>query len=391
NFKYFAGEDEIKYGVDIVGVRTDFNYFNSTGLRLTQQKISTEIAGYINYKIKIGRLVLDPGMRAHYYATPAVMSWEPRFSFKLNLYDVKSTADIWPKVRVKGAVGRYSQNLIAAQSDRDVVNLFYGFLTAPEDITNEMTLENGKTREIKDPIQRADHAIFGFEVDVNRRLKANIEGYIKIFRQVSNLNRNKIYEDIPEFANQPDQLKKDFMMETGKAYGGDVLLTYEKDHLYLWAVYSLNYVTRWDGTRSYHPVWDRRHNVNLVGSYTFGKFSSWKVTARWNFGSGFPFTPTQGFYERLPFDDGVAQNIQNANGDLGLLYGDLNSKRLPAYHRLDLGLTKTWKFSEHQMIQADVSVTNTYDRRNIFYFDRVTASRKDQLPILPSVGLSWTF
>ncbi|HRT54330.1 MAG TPA: Plug domain-containing protein, partial [Flavobacteriales bacterium] len=152
NFKYFAGEDEIKYGVDIVGVRTDFNYFNSTGLRLTQQKISTEIAGYINYKIKIGRLVLDPGMRAHYYATPAVMSWEPRFSFKLNLYDVKSTADIWPKVRVKGAVGRYSQNLIAAQSDRDVVNLFYGFLTAPEDITNEMTLENGKTREIKDPI-----------------------------------------------------------------------------------------------------------------------------------------------------------------------------------------------------------------------------------------------
>ncbi|HNO05797.1 MAG TPA: hypothetical protein PKK49_10925, partial [Flavobacteriales bacterium] len=149
--------------------------------------------------------------------------------------------------------------------------------------------------------------------------------------------------------------------------------------------------TRWDGTRSYHPVWDRRHNVNLVGSYTFGKFSSWKVTARWNFGSGFPFTPTQGFYERLPFDDGVAQNIQNANGDLGLLYGDLNSKRLPAYHRLDLGLTKTWKFSEHQMIQADVSVTNTYDRRNIFYFDRVTASRKDQLPILPSVGLSWTF
>ena len=43
------------------------------------------------------------------------------------------------------------------------------------------------------------------------------------------------------------------------------------------------------------------------------------------------------------------------------------------------------------MVQADLSVTNAYDRRNIFYFDRVTASRKDQLPLLPSVGVSWTF
>ncbi len=391
NFKYFVGENEAKYGVDIVGVKTDFNYYNSTGLGLTQQKVSTEIAGYFNYKIKAKRLVLDPGIRAHYYATPAVMSWEPRFSFKYSLYDVDAATDSWPKVRVKGAVGRYSQNLIAAQSDRDVVNLFYGFLTAPEDVADNITLQDGSTRQVKDPIQRADHYIFGFEVDVNKHVKANIEGYLKDFRQVTNLNRNKVYEDLPEFASQPDALKKDFILETGKAYGGDMLLTYEKDHLYLWAVYSLNFVERWDGTRVYNPIWDRRHNVNLVASYTFGKFNSWKATARWNYGSGFPFTPTQGFYERLPFDDGVAQQVPNANGQLGILYGDLNSGRLPDYHRLDLGVTKTWKFSEHQVLQVDFSVTNTYDRQNIFYFDRVTAKRKDQLPLLPSVGMSYTF
>ena len=394
NFKYFVGENEAKYGVDIVGVKTDFNYYNSTGLGLTQQKVSTEIAGYFNYKIKAKRLVLDPGIRMHYYATPAVMSVEPRFSFKYSLYNVDPdplAPEKWPKVRVKGAVGRYSQNLIAAQSDRDVVNLFYGFLTAPEDVADNITLEDGSTREVKDPIQRADHYIFGFEVDVNKRVKVNIEGYLKDFRQVTNLNRNKVYEDLPEFAAQPASLKKDFILETGKAYGGDMLLTYEKGHLYLWAVYSLNFVERWDGARVYNPIWDRRHNVNLVGSVTFGKFSSWKATARWNYGSGFPFTPTQGFYERLPFDDGTAQQIPNANGDLGILYGDLNSGRLPDYHRLDLGLTKTWKFSEHQVLQVDASVTNTYDRQNIFYFDRVTAQRKDQLPLLPSVGMSYTF
>ena len=382
NFKYFIGESEAKYGVDIVGVRTDFNYFNSLGLQLEQQKVSTEIAGYFNYKIKAGKLVIDPGIRAHYYATPSIMSWEPRFGFKWN---------VARNFRFKGAGGRYSQNLIAAQSDRDVVNLFYGFLTAPEDIPGSITEKDGSVREVNDPIQRANHAVLGFEVDLTKNLKANIEGYVKDFRVVTNLNRNKLYDDTQEFAAQPAELKKDFVLETGLARGADLLLQYEEEHLYVWAVYSLNFVERWDGSRTYNPIWDRRHNVNLVASYAFGKFRSWKATARWNYGSGFPFTPTQGFYERLDFQGGIDQNIPNANGGLGILYGDLNSSRLPDYHRLDLGLTKTWKFSERQMVQADFSVTNAYDRRNIFYFDRVTAQRRDQLPVLPSIGVSYTF
>jgi CarboxypepD_reg-like domain/TonB-dependent Receptor Plug Domain len=382
NFKYFTGENEAKYGVDIVGVKTDFNYFNSTGLELSQQKISTEIAGYFNYKLKFGKLVLDPGVRVHYYATPAIMSLEPRFGFKYNITD---------RFRFKGAGGRYSQNLIAAQSDRDVVNLFYGFLTAPEDIPSTFTEENGTKRDVNDPIQRANHYILGFEVDINKNLKLNLEGYLKDFRQVTNLNRDKQFDDTPEFAAQPEEKKKDFVLESGKAYGADMLLQYEKERLYIWVVYSLNFVDRWDGARKYNPIWDRRHNANLVVSYNFGKFNSWKATARWNYGSGFPFTPTQGFYEELPFNGGIGQDLPTANGNLGILYGDLNGARLPDYHRLDIGLTKTWKFSEHQRLQFDISVTNTYDRKNIFYFDRVTAQRRDQLPFLPSVGVSYTF
>lgn len=382
NFKYFVGENEAKYGLDITGVKTDFNYFNSTGLGLTQQSVSTEIAGYFNYKIKTGRFVIDPGIRAQYYATPAIMNWEPRLGFKWNITDA---------IRFKGAIGRYSQNLIAANSDRDVVNLFYGFLTAPEDIPSSVTLPDGEVREIKDPIQRANHYIAGFEVDINKSLKANVEGYLKDFREVTNLNRGKIYDDTPQFASVPDALKKDFILETGKAYGADMLLQYEKDKLYIWAVYSLNFVERFDGTQTYNPIWDRRHNVNMVVSYTFGKFGSWKANVRWNYGSGFPFTPTQGFYEKLPFDGGIYTDIVHSNGDLGVLYGDLNSKRLPDYHRLDIGITKTWKLSEHQQVQVDASVTNAYDRKNIFYFDRITYTRKDQLPLLPSLGVSYTF
>lgn len=382
NFKYFIGDDEIQYGIEVTGVNTDLKYFNSLGYELRQEKVSTELAGFINYKWRVGKWVFDPGVRMQYYATLAVMSPEPRFGFKWNVSD---------RFRIKGAAGLYSQNLIATNNDRDVVNLFYGFITAPDDVPGTVTRPNGETSEIKDPLQHASHAVAGFEFDISRKTSINVEGYYKYFGQVTNLNREKLYNDTPEFINKPDELKKDFIVESGTAYGGDVLLKYEDKGLYLWLVYSLNFVDRYNRTQSYNPIWDRRHNVNLVASYTFGKHDSWKASARWNYGSGFPFTQNQGFYERIPFDDGIWTDINSTNGDLAIIYGPLNGGRLTDYHRLDLGASKTWKLSEHQVLELDLSVTNVYDRDNIFYRDRVTAKEVYQLPVLPSVGVSYSF
>lgn len=382
NFKYFIGDNEARYGFEVSGIKTNFRYFNSLGYELDQNKVSTELAGYLNYKLKVGDWVFDPGFRAHYYATPAVLSPEPRLGIKWNITE---------GFRFKGAVGRYSQNLIASNSDRDVVNLFYGFLTAPEDIPRTLTTRDGEKRDIKDPLQRADHFIAGFEVDLTKETTLNVEGYYKDFRQVTNTNRNKIYNDNAEFADKPDELKKDFIVETGRAYGADLLLKYEKKGLYVWAVYSLNFVKRYNGTLEYAPVWDRRHNVNLVASYTFGKFDSWKASARWNYGSGFPFTQTQGIFEQVSFPNGVGTDIYGQNGEMSLIYAGLNQGRLPDYHRLDLGLTKTWKLDEYQRVQVDLSVSNAYDRQNIFYYDRIHNQRVDQLPLLPSIGFTYTF
>jgi hypothetical protein len=215
--------------------------------------------------------------------------------------------------------------------------------------------------------------------------------YLKDFRQVTNINRNKLFNDTPEFEDKPDELKKDFIVETGQAYGADLQLKYEKGKLYLWGVYSYTYVDRFDGFQEYNPVWDRRHNVNLVASYAFAKYDSWKVNVRWNFGSGFPFTQTQGYYGSVPFNGNVNTNYLTSNADLAVIFGPLNQGRLPAYHRMDVGVTKIWKLDEHKQIDLDLSVTNAYDRQNIFYFDRVRFERVDQLPLLPSVGVSYKF
>jgi hypothetical protein len=382
NFKLFMGEDEARYGVEILGFRTNFQFYNSVGTKFEQEQNTSEIAGYFSYRKKLGNVIIDPGIRLHYYASLSVANVEPRIGAKWNITD---------DLRFKVAAGRYSQNLVAANSDRDVVNLFYGFLSAPENLPKTVTLPNGDVRDIKDPLQRANHYVAGVEYDLTGDLTANFEVYFKDFRQVTNLNRNKLFNDTPEFADQPDELKKDFIVETGKAYGADLQLKYERDRLSVWTVYSYTYVDRFDGVQEYNPVWDRRHNVNFVTSYNFGKFDSWRVNARWNFGSGFPFTQTQGFYGSIPFNGDVNTDYTTSNADLATIFGPLNQGRLPAYHRLDLGVTKVWKFDEHKVLELDMSLTNAYDRENIFYFDRVRFERVDQLPILPSVGVSFRF
>lgn len=382
NFKVFNKQDEIRYGVEVLGFRTNFQFFNSLGRDFKQEENTTELAGYASYKKIWNKVVIESGFRLHYYATLAVPNPEPRLGFKWNITD---------GLRFKMAAGRYSQNLVAANSDRDVVNLFYGFLSAPDNLPRTFTDQNGNERDIRNPLQRANHYVAGIEFDLTPELTANFEVYLKDFRQITNLNRNKLFNDTPEFADKPDELKKDYIVETGKAYGADLLLKYEKNDIYLWAVYSYTYVDRFDGIQTYNPVWDRRHNINLVVSYAFGKFDAWKVNARWNFGSGFPFTQTQGYYGQIPFNGDVNYDYTNSNASLAILFGPLNQGRLPTYHRLDLGVTKSWRLDENQLIELDLSLTNTYDRQNIFYFDRVRFQRINQLPFLPSAGLSYKF
>jgi hypothetical protein len=48
-------------------------------------------------------------------------------------------------------------------------------------------------------------------------------------------------------------------------------MKYEEKNTYFWFVYSFGNVDRWDGNRWYDPVFDRRHNLNIVISQKFGK------------------------------------------------------------------------------------------------------------------------
>lgn len=377
NFTYFLGKDEARWGLEMLGFKTEFYFFNSVNRKIEQNDNTTEIAGFFKYKKTLAKFLIEPSIRFQYYASLTTFSPEPRMAVKYNLSN---------KVRLKFAGGIYTQNLISANSDRDVVNLFYGFLSGPENLQDSFD-----NRAVKDKLQHAEHLIFGVEFDPAKYFTVNVEGYFKYFPQLTNINRNKIFEDNSDNSDKPDYLKKDFVIENGDAEGVDISVKYEFKQIYFWGVYSLGWIHRYDGYNDYIPHYDRRHNINLVGAYTFGKNFEWGLDIRWNLGSGFPFTLTQGYYENLTFTDGINTDYTTDNGELGIIYADANGGRLPYYHRLDVTIKREFILGQNSTLETIFSVTNLYNRKNIFYQDRITQERVDQLPIMPSIGLSLTF
>ncbi|MBT7620384.1 MAG: TonB-dependent receptor [Flavobacteriales bacterium] len=364
DFTSFQPKGKIKYGFDVYGFETKYKTYNSANAKIELNENNSEFSAYVNYQYNADRFILEPGFRLQKYTLGT--SPEPRLGIKYLASDV---------LRLKLATGLYSQNIISTVSDRDVVNLFYGFISSPENLPTD---EDGN--EYKNQIQKARHIILGAEYDINLKMDFQIEGYIKDFNQITNINRS-----------MTSNYDNEFIVERGLARGVDFLLKYKTKRLYLWSVYSLGFIKRYEGENEYFPHFDRRHNINLVSSFSFGKKDSWKADARWNLGSGFPFTQTQGFYENIPFSDGINTDYTSENGELEIVYAELNKGRLSYYHRLDLSLSKTIEISKNTILEITASVTNAYNRNNIFYINRITDERIYQLPLLPSGGISLKF
>lgn len=385
DFTYFVRDhDEIKYGLQAIGYSTEYSVTNSIGLEYTPSPQNTsEVGAYFKYRYVGKRLLIEPGLRVQYYGSLSELSFEPRLGLKYSVSE---------NFRLKASGGVYSQNLIAANSDRDVVNLFYGFLSGPVNLPSEF-----RGDPIDSKLQKALHAVAGFEYSLGKNFEINVESYVKDFQQIINVNRNQIYADIPQYADKPEILRKNFIVEKGLAYGLDFLFKYNTKNYNVWATYSLSKVTRDDGIQVYAPFFDRRHNINIVLNYYWGKNQVWEASARWNYGSGFPFTQTQAYHTNIPFTDPVTgkpvleTDYTTQNGQSGILYSTLNGGRLPDYHRFDVSIKRNWFLNNNQKLEVAAGATNLYNRQNIFYFDRTSAQRVNQLPIMPTVSVAYSF
>jgi hypothetical protein len=384
DFTYFLkNESELNYGFNFSGFNTNFKTTNEVKRVIEIAEHSTEIGLYTSYRLIKNRWVIQPSVRVQVYSSISEITVEPRIAAKYNATE---------KFRLKLSGGRFTQNFTSASSDKDIVNLFNGILTAPQNVQATFVNQFQQQQELNNGLQKAWHAIIGAEYDLGKDLMLNVEAYYKYFDKLSNINQNKIYDDLAAFSQIDDVYKKNFIIEDGVTYGLDVLLKYSKNRLFLWGVYSYGHSERWDGFNIYNPVFDRRHNINIVGTYMFGKKKDLELSIRWNLGSGLPYTPTAGYYQGENFNGGVTTNINTSNPtNVSLSMGDFNSERLPYYHRLDITVKKQFTFKNKSILEMIGSITNVYNRNNIFYVNRITGKEIYQFPFLPSVGISYKF
>lgn len=368
----------IKYGLEVSGLNTTLNYVNAANILTELNRNNTTAALYAVFRKNFGsKLIVEPSIRMQYYSSLSKLSPEPRLGIKYNAL---------PSLRFKAAAGLYSQNIISTKSDRDIVNFFNGFLLSPDQTITDL---DGKA--VPTNLQTAYHLLGGVEVDI-KDVEINIEPWYKNFTRNIELNRVKRTNN-----------DADFISGYGSAYGLDLSVKYSKNRVFIYSSASYQkivYTTlvaqsiiETPTEQSYPPPFDRRFNMNLVGSYAAGKKKDIEISLRYNLGSPFPFTQTQGFYENPNIlQNGINTNYLQTNGSIGIFYAnDINGGRLSWYHRLDLSIKKRFEITEHNNLETSFTITNAYNRNNIFYVERTQNVRVYQLPLFPSINVTWNF
>lgn len=166
---------------------------------------------------------------------------------------------------------------------------------------------------------------------------------------------------------------------SGEASGLELLV--KKDptsRLSGWLSVSLSRARRHnDRTGQEFPfAFDQPVIVSLVGNYKLN--DKWQFGTKWSYHTGSPDTPVVG-------------TTTETDGRVRPVYGEINSERLPSYHRLDLRAERT--VSENLSFYGEM--INAYNRKNVsgYTYTADYSSRKaqTQLPMMLSIGVKAGF
>ncbi len=154
---------------------------------------------------------------------------------------------------------------------------------------------------------------------------------------------------------------------SGTSKGIEVMLNKEWGRLRGWMSYTLSWTDRqFENVNQGNPFpfkYDRRHNFGLAMIYQLSPSIS--LSTNYTFSSGLAFSlPIQKYQYQFDHFRDVPVTA--------LVYNGKNQYRLPAYHRLDIGLNASFKTAWlHHEVKA--GVYNVYNRNNPLYYDLRTS------------------
>ena len=353
---YTDTHDLLFFGFEFSFPNLDYTVVNNYGVTSELTSSFVNASAWFRYQTPPSRLQADLGL---YFDFGSLMiegggieTLQPRFNLSYALFDN------W---KAKVSYGRFTQNIITVNNEDDVIPIFDAWIKVPDGLK----------------VEQADHYVLGLEGNILPALSTNLQVYYKYYSSLVMYNRDKV-----------DALDPDYVSGTGKAYGLEALIRYANDVVDLYAAYTLGWTSVEEIGFTYYPRYDRRHNLNVLAVLHAGPRVD--VTLRWEFGSGFPFTQTIGYYDRLNLQDVFRGPFVGETGTAYAILGNKNAARLPAYHRLDA--SATYRFVVKPVTGSlGVQIVNVYNHQNIFYFDRTTGQQTSMLPFFPTATLTLEF
>ena len=250
---------------------------------------------------------------------------------------------------------------------------------------HELQVQNGASSF--QPSERAEHRVIGLEHSFAFGLDVRVDAYDRQSTRLQSRFVNLIDNGdvFPELSLTRVLIRPD----EGYARGVELYVRRRADHGFDWsASWALSTAKeRIDGRLVPRPR-DQRYAFGVDVSYTSDR--RWRFSTAWQYHSGWPSTPTA-----LRIDT-VATSIWVTR-----TYGDYNASRLPAYHRLDIRVSREARTARGRVLFF-VDVYNLYGRKNAralvpyLYAIRngtpvIRVETDTFLPRLPSFGIQWEF
>lgn len=220
------------------------------------------------------------------------------------------------------------------------------------------------------------------------KLDISIEGYYKYMTNLIEYKEGASFISGSDWQTQVESGGK------GWAYGIELLVQRKVGRLSGWVGYTLAWSKRQfenlnDGA-VYPYKYDRRHDVSVVLTYDINPKIDIGLT--WVYGSGNTITMPLEYYQGQQNGNGFT------NGYTITRYSSRNGYRMPAYHRMDIGINFKKETRWGSRI-INISVYNAYNNRNPFYLyiDYDYQTQKNQVsqislfPIIPSISYIFKF
>ena len=255
------------------------------------------------------------------------------------------------------------------------------------------------TKRFEPPI--SDQVALGTAINLPFNLTLTLEGF---YKNMLNLIE---YKDGASFTGTATNWEDKVEKGRGWSYGGEFMLEKTVGKTTGWIGYTLSWNNRQFENINYGEVfpakYDRRHDVSIVLTHQFSE--KFDIGATWVYGTGNAVTLAYTEYQlaNIPGLEGSYGNINN--------YGGRNNYRMPATHRLDVGLN-FHKKKKNGIATWSLSAYNAYNHHNPFYIywdsgiqyytyvdgeliiqgDSTTKLKQFSLfPIIPSISYSFKF